>query len=129
MHEEIEQWNGKERRQEPRREHDSLTKQEFEKRLAIFRHSTTEQINTRFIVLEEKIISKLSEIDKTLKSGFPNGDPVEHRRDHETEIKMKLAKEELFKSVREKVITSGVWGIILLICFAVWEYIKQSVVK
>jgi hypothetical protein len=95
------QWDGIDRRSMPRepreRDDDLLTKGEFEKRLSAFRHSTAEAINTRFSLLEEKIIEKLDELDKTLKSGFPHGNPDEHRRDHETEIKLKNEKAALYK--------------------------------
>ena len=123
-------WDGIERRTVPRDgDDDVLTKGEFEKRLAAFRHSTSEAINTRFAILEEKILEKLEALDETLKSGFPHGDPVEHRKDHETKIKLDNERAALYKTIREKVITSAVWGMLAMIGLAVWEYIKANVHK
>lgn len=122
-------WDGIDRRKMPRDGSEPLTKAEFEKRLSLFKHQTAEAINTRFALLEEKIIEKLNDLDKTLKSGFPNGDPVEHRKDHETKIKLDNERANLYKQIREKLITSAVWGMIVMIALAVWEYIKQNVHK
>lgn len=118
------------RRQEKRaNDNEPLTKGEFEKRIAGFRHYTAEAINTRFALFEEKLLSRIEELDKTLKSGFPDGDPDNHRRDHETRIRLENEKAELYKSVREKVIASGVWGMCVLLAMAIWEYIKANVTK
>ena len=123
-------WDGIDRRQIQREgDNDILTKGEFERRLQAFRHSTAEAINTRFSLLEEKILEKLEELDKTLKSGFPHGDPIEHRKDHETKIKLDNEKAALYKTIREKVISSAVWGMLVLIGLAIWEYIKAGVQK
>ncbi len=108
---------------------DILTKREFEERLAAFRLATADAINSRFELLEKRIIEKLEELNKTLLSGFPNGDPVEHRKDHETSIKLDNDKKELYKNIREKVITSAVWGMVVMIGLAVWEYIKVGLNK
>ena len=90
-------WDGKtDRRQEKRANDDEpLTKGEFERRIAGFRHYTAEAINTRFALFEEKLLSRIEELDKTLKSGFPEGDPDNHRRDHETRIRLENEKAEL----------------------------------
>lgn len=119
-------WDGMtDRRQEKRaNDNEPLTKGEFEKRIAGFRHYTAEAINTRFALFEEKLLSRIEELDKTLKSGFPDGDPDNHRRDHETRIRLENEKAELYKSIREKVIASGVWGMCVLLAMAIWEYIK-----
>lgn len=101
-----------------------ITREEFEKRMASYKHATVEIINTRFISFEDKVLSRLDTIDKTLKSGFVDGNPEEHRRDHELRIKIDNEKHELYKTVREKIITSSVWGMLVLIGLAAWEYIK-----
>lgn len=120
-------WDGGDRRQVNRDGGELLTKAEFEKILTTFRQSTAEPINNRFSILEEKIIDMLDNLDKTLKSGFPDGDLAEHRRDHEIKIKFENERATLYKQIREKVITSAVWGMFGMIALAVWEYIKQSV--
>lgn len=124
-------WDGvQDRRSVPRsNDNEPLIKGEFEKRIAGFRHYTAEAINTRFALFEEKLLSRIEELDKTLKSGFPDGDPDNHRRDHETRIRLENEKAELYKQVRQKVITSSVWGMFVLIALAIWEYVKSNVVK
>lgn len=121
-------WNGVDRRSDKRPDDDEpLTRGEFEKRIAGFRHYTAEAINTRFATFEEKLLSRIEELDATLKSGFPDGDPDLHRKDHETKIRLDNEKAELYKSVREKVITSGVWGMFVLLAMAIWEYLKSNI--
>lgn len=124
-------WDGHTDRRTQKRPNDDepLTTGEFEKRIAGFGHYTAETINTRFAVFEEKILERIEDLDKTLKSGFPGGDPDNHRRDHETRIRLENEKAELYKSIREKVITSGVWGMFVLLAMAIWEYIKTNVQK
>lgn len=92
-------WDGvQDRRSVPRsNDNEPLIKGEFEKRIAGFRHYTAEAINTRFALFEEKLLSRIEELDKTLKSGFPDGDPGNHRRDHETRIRLENEKAELYK--------------------------------
>ena len=123
-------WDGTDRRTNVRPHDDEpLTRGEFEKRIAGFRHYTAEAINNRFAMFEEKLLSRIEELDATLKSGFPNGDPDIHRKDHETKIRLDNEKAELYKSVREKVITSGVWGMFVLLAMAIWEYLKTNIQK
>lgn len=123
-------WDGLDRRQTPRENDDEpLTKGEFEKRISSFRHYTAEAINTRFALFEEKILERIDELDRQMKAGFPDGDPDLHRKDHETRIRLDNEKAELYKSVREKVITSGIWGAFVLILMALWEYAKSNIGK
>lgn len=125
-----EAWSGLDRRARMKdSDMEILTKREFEERLSAFRSSTADAINTRFELLEKRIIEKLEELNKTLLSGFPNSDPVEHRKDHETNIKLDNEKNELYKNVREKVITSAVWGMVVMISLALWEYLKEGLSK
>ena len=125
-----EAWSGLDRRARMKdSDMEILTKREFEERLSAFRLSTADAINTRFELLEKRIIEKLEELNKTLLSGFPNDDPVEHRKDHETNIKLDNEKNELYKNVREKVITSAVWGMVVMISLALWEYLKEGLSK
>ena len=125
-----EAWSGLDRRARMKdSDMEILTKREFEERLSAFRSSTADAINTRFELLEKRIIEKLEELNKILLSGFPNGDPVEHRKDHETNIKLDNEKNELYKNVREKVITSAVWGMVVMISLALWEYLKEGLSK
>jgi hypothetical protein len=98
VHTTLQIWDGLDRRQSKRENDDEpLTKGEFEKRIASFRHYTAETINTRFAIFEEKLLERIEELDKTLKSGFPDGDPDLHRKDHETRIRLDHEKAELYK--------------------------------
>ena len=92
-------WDGHTDRRTQKRPNDDepLTTGEFEKRIAGFGHYTAETINTRFAVFEEKILERIEDLDKTLKSGFPDGDLAEHRRDHEIQIKFENERATLYK--------------------------------
>lgn len=117
------------RRQHQRRQGDVdvVTRIEFEERLIAFRNSTVESVNTRFQLLGDQILTKLDDLDRSIKNGFPNGDQAEHRREHERQIKIAEDRQELYRQVREKVITSGIWGFLVLLGLASWEFIKKNI--
>lgn len=72
-------------------------------------------IDERFCVLDEK-----------LKTGFPYGDLIEHRKVHENYIKHAAERAALWKSVRERTVTGIVWAGLMLIGSALWEFIKAT---
>lgn len=80
---------------------------------------------------ERLIISHFDErfdsLDKKLDSAFPGGDLDAHRRAHEAQIANANDKASLWKAVREKTVSGGVWAAILLLCAAAWEYLKIRV--
>ena len=86
-------------------------------RLRLDEHDKTEadQLNTRFDKLEA-----------LLKSGFPGGDPEEHRRYHDEVIDFIRERRELWRAIREKTLTALLWSGLLTLGSAIYHYIKAK---
>ena len=85
--------------------------------LRLNEHAKTEadQFNTRFDKLEA-----------LLKSGFPGGDPEEHRRYHDEVIDFMRERRELWRAIREKTLTALLWSGLLTLGSAIYHYIKAK---
>ena len=86
-------------------------------RLRLDEHAKTEadQLNTRFDKLEA-----------LLKSGFPGGDPEEHRRYHDEVIDFIRERRELWRAIREKTLTALLWSGLLTLGSAIYHYSKAK---
>ena len=86
-------------------------------RLRLDEHAKTEadQLNTRFDKLEA-----------LLKSGFPGGDPEEHRRYHDEVIDFIRERRELWRAIREKTLMALLWSGLLTLGSAIYHYIKAK---
>lgn len=86
-------------------------------RLRLDEHAKTDtdQLNTRFDKLEA-----------LLKSGFPGGDPEEHRRYHDEVIDFMRERRGLWRAIREKTLTALLWSGLLTLGSAVYHYIKTK---
>ena len=73
------------------------------------------------------IDKRFDELEKMLRSAFPDGDLDGHRRAHQTVIAAAADRATLWKSVREKTISGSIWAGIVLLAAALWEYIKDQV--
>lgn len=119
-------WNGEERRQEASlgQPHD-LTLAHIE---ALLSHDRKDQ--------REHFDAKLEELSNLFKSGFPGGDPVEHRKVHESYIREAQERSAMWKSFREKLISGGtlgflgvVGGLIYWVGQVAWEAFKRDFLK
>ena len=77
--------------------------------------SESAQLNARFDKLEA-----------LLKSGFPGGDPEEHRRYHDEVIDFMRERRELWKAIREKTLTALLWSGLLTVGSAIYHFIKTK---
>lgn len=68
-------------------------------------------------------------IDEKMAEAFVNGDPVQHKAEHQELINAAMERKALWKSVREKVLSGGIWAAILFLGTAGWEWIKREVSK
>ncbi len=86
-------------------------------RLRLDEHAKTEtdQLNARFDKLEA-----------LLKSGFPGGDPDEHRRYHDEVIDFMRERRELWRAIRYKTLTALLWSGLLTLGSAIYHYIKAK---
>ena len=77
-------------------------------------------------VLNE-ISDKLSSLENLIKDGFPLGDPAAHRRVHEQYIVEANARNAMVQGAKQKVLEGALWAGLVLLCVALWDYIKASV--
>lgn len=68
----------------------------------------------------EHFDKRIDEMLDTFKSGFPNGDPVEHRKVHESYIEEAKERAELWHELRKKVLSGGVLAALGVIGSIVW---------
>jgi len=61
---------------------------------------------------------------KKLESGFPNEDPPSHRRVHEKYIEEAQEREQMVRGAKHKVFEASVWGALLLLASALWDYLR-----
>ena len=66
---------------------------------------------------------KLSELRHLIEDGFPNGDTRAHREVHERYIREAADRAALWKSIREKLVTSAVYAVALLVAGALWQHV------
>ena len=72
---------------------------------------------------------RFDSLEKTIESAFPDGDLDGHRRSHETVIAAANDRASMWKAVREKTVSGGVYAALGLLIMAIWEYFKAEVKK
>jgi hypothetical protein len=58
-------------------------------------------------------------------SGFPGEDPDGHRRYHEAKIKLTEERAELYKAVRERLVSGVAWGALVGIGMLIWWFVTH----
>ena len=79
--------------------------------------------------LQKHMDDRFDALEKLIKSGFPEGDPEEHRKVHEGYIKEAKEREEVRMAVKKSLYSSGTWLAILTILAAVASYFGIEVRK
>ena len=79
--------------------------------------------------LQKHMDERFDALEKLIKSGFPEGDPEEHRKVHEGYIKEAKEKEEVKLAVKKSLYSSGIWLAILTILAALASYFGIEVRK
>ena len=111
-------WDGIERRKSP-----PMTLAELEKHID---QRIKERLDERGKIESKMINQRFDALEALIKSGFPGGDPSEHRRYHDEVIEFMRERRELWKSIREKTLTALFWSMIVAGGTAVWQYIKAK---
>ena len=65
-------------------------------------------------------------IDEKMAEAFVSGDPFKHKAEHQELINAAMERKALWKNVREKVLSGGIWAAILFLATAGWELIKRE---
>lgn len=79
--------------------------------------------------LQQHMDERFDALEKLIKSGFPDGDPEEHRKVHERRIKEAKEKEEVRLAVKKSLYSSGIWLAILTLLAALASYFGIEVRK
>jgi hypothetical protein len=57
------------------------------------------------------------------------GDPAAHRKVHEQYIKEAEARYAMVQGAKQKVLEGALWAALVLLCVALWEYVKVGIHK
>ena len=80
-------------------------------------------------LLQRHMDDRFDQLEKLIKSGFPEGNPEEHRKVHEGYIKEAKEKEEVRLAVKKSLYSSGIWLFILTLLAALASYFGIEVRK
>ena len=78
---------------------------------------------------QQHMDERFDALEKLIKSGFPDGNPEEHRKVHERHIKEAKEKEEVRLAVKKSLYSSGTWLAILTLLAALASYFGIEVRK
>ena len=78
---------------------------------------------------QQHMDERFDALEKLIKSGFPDGNPEEHRKVHERRIKEAKEKEEVRLAVKKSLYSSGIWLAILTLVAALASYLGIEVRK
>lgn len=70
---------------------------------------------------------RVDDLERQFREAFPEGDYSGHRRYHEIQIELLLARRKLIADIEAKTIGGLVWSIMLGIGLAVWHWIISQV--
>ena len=78
---------------------------------------------------QQHMDERFDALEKLIKSGFPDGNPEEHRKVHERHIKDAKEREEVRLAVKKSLYSSGIWLAILTLVAALASYLGIEVRK
>ena len=89
-------------------------------------HAANEAKNAEFHAHLKMVADKLRE---EMREGYPGGDPVGHRRAHESIIEANRARADMYRQLKSNLLIGGVKGILLFIGAAVLYYLGEVILK
>ena len=78
---------------------------------------------------QQHMDERFDALEQLIKSGFPDGNPEEHRKVHERHIKEAKEREEVRLAVKKSLYSSGIWLAILTLVAALASYLGIEVRK
>ena len=81
------------------------------------------------IAEDKRMDERFDALEKLIKSGFPDGNPEEHRKVHERYIKDAKEREEVRLAVKKSLYSSGIWLAILTLLAALASFFGIEVRK
>lgn len=98
----------------PERRRDAVNRSDLE----AFRSQTFQHFDERF-----------DQLERLIRSGFPDGNPEKHREVHEGYIAEARDRRAMWIGLRDHMLKGVGWGALTMFLLAVWEYIKAEVKK
>ena len=111
-------WDGRERRELSQERVTAIVKSAVDDALKEHKADVTRHID-----------ESMKELKAYIATGYPDGDPVGHRMAHEKEIRDAARWDKIKGSVIEKVMTGGVWAVLVFLGAAAWEWVKRGLHK
>lgn len=62
-----------------------------------------------------------------LRSAFPDGDPVEHRKAHEQMIEFHRQRTEFYRDLKRQLASKGVLALVGILLIALWHYAGELI--
>jgi len=69
----------------------------------------------------------ITRLEELILAGFPDNDPVAHRKYHQDSMEFYRDMKDLAKEVRNHTIKGVVWAALILVGLAVWQLVKVKV--
>lgn len=66
-----------------------------------------------------------AQLKQVIEDAFPGGNLGKHKAEHEESAESSKDRAALWKSVREKIVTGGIWSAVALLATAAAEGVKQ----
>lgn len=79
--------------------------------------------------LREHVDARFDELERLIKSGFPDGDLESHRKQHEGVIAQQAERAAMWRSIREKTAAGAVWSVLILMGNLLLEWVRNGGAK
>lgn len=112
-------WQGEERRGTPQ-----FSLREIHEHIDRHIESRFDQLSNSMMRQTETQYSALSDL---IKSGFPNGDPVEHRKAHEQMMRYVEKRERFISDLSMHLAKGGVWALAVFMGVSMWHFFVGKV--
>lgn len=85
-----------------------------------------EAMNKHEAKMGAMIRNEFNTLQELFKSAYPGGDPHGHRIAHEKAIATAGKWDKLKDGIIEKLLTGGLWGMLIFIALSVWDRVKSE---
>lgn len=85
----------------------------------------TERFSAEVAAIRDHFDAKFTELREHLDTAFIGGDPVEHRKGHELNVKFMNDRIKLWEDIRSKTLVGLVWMFVLFAGQAAWALLVQ----
>ena len=101
-------------------------------------HPPSEERRRMIDIVDARLAERLAEFEAQqragiervcvlIKSGFPDGDPAEHRKAHEQMIAAHRERTEFYRELRKQLASKAVLGVVGVVLMALWYYAGHKI--